>query len=177
MRRTVSLATLVACSLVLGCSTMRPSGAQHPGIVEKNPSALTRAFPNSATLVTQTMAEVMSGDSILENISMTPDVQSREFRNFSRLDRQALKISPLTPANDVNYNIRARCKDGSPVAVAVRLKGEAGCEVSVLYGFSGEPDLSRDLLDKAQAALASPRDGAVAKTVGSKSERTGRAIR
>jgi hypothetical protein len=173
----VRLPSLIACCLVLGCSTMRPGGSQHPGIVEKNPSAVTRTFDGSATLVAQTMADVMSEDAILENISMTPDVQSREFRNFSRADRQALNISQLTPANDVNFNIKARCKDGSPVAVAVRLKGEAGCEVSVLYGFSGEPDLSRDLLDKAQAALASPRDAAVAKTAASKSERPGRSSR
>ena len=56
----------------------------------------------------------------------------------------------------MNYNITAKSKDGHPVAVAVRLKGESGSEVSVLYGFAGDPELSRDLLDKVEAALAAP---------------------
>ena len=169
MRRTALLSGLVAGCLALGCSTMRPSAHQHPGITEPTPNAVTQSFPASATLVAQTLADVMGQDPILENISMTPDTASKEFRNFSKADRQALKISLLTPANDVNFNIKAKCKDGQPVAVAVRLKGKSGSEVSVLYGFGGDPALSRDLLDKALAALADPaKDTAVAKTAGSK---------
>ena len=76
------------------CGPRRP---QHPGITEPNPNAVTRVFPASATLVAQTMADVMSKDPILDNVSMTPDTSSKEFRNFSRADRQALGISLLDP--------------------------------------------------------------------------------
>ena len=134
-----------------------------------SPNAVTRTFPASASLVARTMADVMAQDPILDEVAMSPDTSSKEYRNFSRADRQALGISPLTLANDVNFNIRAKCKDGFPVAATIRLKGESSAEVSVLYGFGGEPDLSRDLLDKVQAALAAPakdKDVAVARTAG-----------
>jgi hypothetical protein len=69
----------------------------------------------------------------------------------------------------VNFDIKARCKDGSPVTVAVRLKGESSAEVGIVYGFGGEPDLSRDLLDKVEKVLTAPsKDGAVAKTAGTR---------
>ena len=169
MRRAAPLSWAIVICLLHGCSTMRPGGSQHPGVTDRNPAAITREFSSSSTLVAQTLADVMSEDSILDNVSMTPDTKSREFRNFSRADRQALKISLLTPANDVNYNIAAKSKDGHPVAVAIRLKGDSGSEVSVLYGSGGDPDLSRDLLDKAEAALARPpKDPAVATTSGPK---------
>ena len=168
MRRAAPFTSLIVGCLALGCSTMRPSASQHPGITEPTPNAITRSFPASATLVAGKMADIMGADPILENVAMTPDTSSKEFRNFSKADRQALGISLLPLSNDVNYNIKAKCKDGFPVAVAVRLKGESGSEVSVLYGFGGEPDLSRDLLDKVEAALAAPsKDGAVAKTAAS----------
>ena len=169
MRRAAPLSWAIVVCLIQGCSTMRPQASQHPGLTDRNPNAVTRTFPASATLVAQRLADVMSEDSIIDNVSMTPDPSSKEFRNFSRADRQALGISLLTPANDVNYNITAKSKDGHPVAVAVRLKGGSGSEVSVLYGFAGEPDLSRDLLDKVEVALTKPsKDPGVAKTAGSK---------
>ena len=59
----------------------------------------------------------------------------------------------------MNFNITARSKDGHPITVAVRLKGEAGSEVSILYGSAGDPDLSRDLLDKAEASAQQARQG------------------
>jgi hypothetical protein len=168
--RTVArhLFVVVAC-LVVGCSTMRPSASKHRGITETNPDAVVRAFPVTATLVSQRMMDVMTKDPILEKVSLNHDPANREFRNFSRAERQALEISPLTPANDVNFDIKAKCKDGQPVVVAIRLKGEAGCEVSVVYGFVGDPDLGRDLLDRVQAALDAPaKDEAVAKSAGTR---------
>ena len=88
---------------------------------------------------------------------------------------QTLGISLLTPANDVNWDLKARSKDGHPVTVAVRLKGESGAEVSVLYGFAGDPDLSKDLLDKLELALAKPpKDTEVAKTSSSKTAASNR---
>jgi hypothetical protein len=119
--------------------------------------------------VARTLADVMSEDSIIDNVSMAPD-KGREFRNFSRADRQALGIAMLTPTNDVNYNITARSKDGHPITVAVRLKGDSGSEVSILYGSSGDPELSRDLLDKAEAALAArpSKDPGLARASGTK---------
>ncbi len=159
---------LVGC-LALGCSTMGNSASKHPGITEPSPNAVTRAFPASATLVAGKMADVMSAEPILDNVAMVPDTSTKEFRNFSRADREALGISMLALANDVNYNITAKCKDGSPVAVQVRLKGVSGSEVSVLYGFGGDPGLSRDLLDKVEAVLNAPaKDEAVAQASGSK---------
>ena len=158
---------LVAC-LALGCSTMRHPGSQHPGITETNPNAVTRAFPASATLVAGKLADIMSADPILDNVAMTPDVESREARKFSKADRQALGISMLTPETDVNYKLKAKCKDGAPVAATVRLKGESGCEVSLQYGFGGDPELSRDILDKLEVALtAKAQDASVARTAGS----------
>lgn len=155
MNRTAPCFWLILGCLGLGCATMKPSGTAHPGITEQNPNAVVRAYPATATLVAQKFADVMSADTVLTAVLMTPDSASREFRNFSRLDRQALGISLLTPANDVNYNITAKSKDGHPVAVAVRLKGDAGSEASVLYGFAGDPDLSRDLLDRVEASFGS----------------------
>jgi hypothetical protein len=170
MRRAAPWSLVVVAGLIYGCSTMKPHGSNHPGLTDLNPNAVIRTFPASATLVARTMADVMGEDSIIVNVSMTPDAKSKEFRNFSRADREALGISPLTPANDVNYNITARSRDGHPIDVAVRLKGESGSEVSVLYGFAGDSGLSRDLLDKAEVALAKPpKDSGVAKTAGSKS--------
>jgi hypothetical protein len=155
MRRAAPLSWVIVVCLVQGCSTMRPGGSQHPGLTEVSPNAITRTFPASATLVARTVADVMSEDSIIDNVSMTPD-KGKEFRNFSRADRQSLGIAMLAPTNDVNYNITARSKDGHPITVAVRLKGDSGSEVSVLYGSGGDPELSRDILDKAEAVLARP---------------------
>ena len=169
MRRAAPLSRVMLACLALGCSTMHPRASDHPGITEPNPNAVNRVYSASATIVAQTVADVMSRDSIIEGVSMTPDTSSKEFRNFTRADRQRLGISLLTPANDVNYNIKAKSKDGRPIAVAVRLKGESSAEVSLLYGFAGEDDLSRDILDKVGFALeAPPKDAAVAKTAGSK---------
>ena len=159
MRRSACFLSLTLGCLVLGCATMRTSDSRYPGITEPNPNAVTRVFPASATLVAQRMTDVMGQEEILDAVAMVPDTASKEYRNFSKADRQALGISLLTPANDVNFNITAKCKDRAPVAVAVRLKGESSAEVSVLYGFGGDPDLSRDLLDKLQAALPGPAEG------------------
>jgi hypothetical protein len=168
MRKVAPYSCLIVGCLVFGCSTMRKSGSQHPGITDPSPNAVTRAFPASATLVAGRLADVMATEPILENIAMTPDTTSREARKFSKADREALGISPLKPETDVNYNITAKCKDGQQVAVQVRLKGESGSEVSVLYGFAGDPELSRDLLDKLETVLKSPsKDGSLAKTAGS----------
>jgi hypothetical protein len=146
---------IVGC-LALGCSTMRPSNHAYKGITDPQRNAVLRTFPTaSSTLVAGRLAEVMTADPILENVELAPEA-SREFRNFTKADRQALGIGLLPPTNDVNYTIRAKCKDGGPVAALIRLKGEAGCEVSVVYGFGGDTDLGRDLLDKVELALASP---------------------
>ena len=166
MLRSACWLIAVAVGLALGCSTMRPSGASHPGITDLNPKAVSRIFPNaSATLVARKMEAVMAEYSILDKVELTPDIQSKEYRYFSRADRQALGISMMTPANDVNFNLKAKSKDGKPVAVVVRLKGETGVEVSVLYGFAGDPDFSRDLLDQLAASLDRPEpDPALVKT-------------
>jgi hypothetical protein len=168
MRRAAPWSLVIVIALY-GCSTMNPRGTDHPGITEMNPNAVTREFPATSTQVAQIMAEVMTKDSILDQVSILADKQSKEFRNFTKAERQALGISLLTPANDVNFNLTARSKNGHPVTVAVRLKGQSGSEVSVLYGASGDTALSKDLLDKAEATLAKAAvDPNLAKTAGSK---------
>ncbi len=169
MRRAAPVRWVLVSCLAVGCSTVRHRGSDHPGITEPNPSAVNRVYPASATLVARTVADVMSQDSIIDDVSMVADAGSKEYRNFSREDRQRLGISMLTPANDVNFNIKAKSKDGRPIAVAVRLKGESSAEVSLLYGFGGDSDLARDILDRVGIALESvPKDTAVAKASGSK---------
>jgi hypothetical protein len=147
---------------------MRP----HEGVTDMNPEAVVREFPNhSATLVAKTMTDVMAADPILVNVVLSPDTASKEFRQFSKADRQALGIGPMSLENDVNYNVQGKSRDGHDVNVAIRLKGATGAEVSVVYGYGGDPEMSRDLLDKLAVALATPaatKDGAVAKTSGSK---------
>jgi hypothetical protein len=169
MRGTAPFLFLIVGCLAFGCSTINPSAYQHPGITQPVAGSVTRTFPASATFVAERMVDVMKEEAILENVVMYHDPANKECRKFSKADRQALEISPLTPANDVNFEIKAKCKDGSPVVVAVRLKGESSAEVSVMYGYGGEPDLSRDLLDKVQAVLTSPaKDSAVAKAAGTR---------
>jgi hypothetical protein len=146
-------ALILGC-LAPGCSTMRPHH-QYLGVTQPNANAVVREFPVSATLAAGRLTDIMTADPILENVELAPEA-SKEFRNFTKADREALGIGLLPPSNDVNYNIKARCKDGSPVGVVIRLKGESGSEVSVVYGLGGDPDLSRDLLDKLQAALTAP---------------------
>ncbi len=165
MRRTGPFSCLIVGCMVLGCSTLHPSAYQHPGITQPAPNAVIQTFPASSTLVAERMVDVMKQDDILENVVMYHDPANRECRSFSKADRQALGISPLTLANDVNFEIKAKCKDGAPVTAAVRLKGDSGAEVSVVYGFGGDPDLSRDLLDKVEAVLT--KSNAVAKTANS----------
>ena len=169
MRRAAPLSWVIIACLIQGCSTMRPKGSQHPGITDVNPNAVTREFHGTSTQVAQVMADVMGDDPIIINVVMTPDTKSKEFRNFTRAERQTLGISLLEPANDVNYNITARSKDGHPITVAVRLKGESGSEVSILYGSAGDSALSRDLLDKTEARLNKPaKDPALEKASASK---------
>ena len=167
MCRTVMFSALVVSGLGLGCSTMHPAASQHPGVIDAKPGAVVRSFPASSTLVSERMVDVMRREEILQDVVMYHDPASKECRSFSRLDRQLLGISPLTPANDVNFEVKAKCKDGSPVIVAVRLKGDHEAEASVLYGFGGDNDLARDLLDKVESALNAPGpDASVARTAG-----------
>jgi hypothetical protein len=155
-------------SLALGCSTMGSRGSDHPGITDGNPDLVVREFPATATQMAKIMVDVMAADPILEHASMKP-AGGREYRNFSKAERETLGVSMLERGNDVNWNLEARSKDGHPVGVAIRLKGEASCEISVLYGSQGDNELSKDLLDKAQASLEkSKSDVAVTKTSASK---------
>ena len=165
MRKAVPFFGLVCLCVVVGCSSTGLRG-KHPGQVDRNPDAVTREFPTSATRMAKIMADVMGADPVLDDVNMVPS-QGREFRNFTRAQREELGISMLTPANDVNYDLTARSKDGHPVAVSVRLKGDTSCEVSVLYGSQGDEGFSKDLLDKAQEMMAGTiRDPAVTKMSG-----------
>ncbi len=152
---------------VFGCSIMHP---QHPGITDQNPDAVIREFPATATQMAKILADVMASDPIIDNVSMSP-AGGREYRNFSKAEREILGASMLTLANDVNWNVQGRSKDGHPVSVAIRLKGESSCEISVLYGSRGDEALSKDLLDKAQDFLTrSVKDPAVSQAVATKTK-------
>jgi hypothetical protein len=169
MRRAAPISLALVASLAFGCSTMGPRGSNHPGITDDNPDAVTRVYPATATQMAKIMADVMANDTILDNVSMTP-AGGREYRNFSKADREALGITNLTLSNDVNWNVQAKSKNGHPVTVAIRLKGESSCEISVLYGSRGNDEFSKDLLDKAQELLAkAAKDPAVSRAGGSKS--------
>jgi hypothetical protein len=169
MRRAVPVTWVFIVCLIQGCSTIRHRVVEHPGITEANPNAVVREFHATSTQVARTIADVMSEDSIIVNVVMTPDTSSREARNFTKAERQTLGIPPLEPTTDVNYNVSARSRNGHPITVAVRLKGEAGSEVSVLYGTAGDLDLSRDILDKTGARLVTPaKDPAITKASGAK---------
>lgn len=159
MRWAAFFSSLVVVGLNFGCSTLHPSAYQHPGITDPDPNAVTRTFEATSTLVAERLVDVMKQEEILENVVMYHDPANRECRSFTRADRQALGISPLTPANDVNFDVKAKCKNGQPVTVAVRLKGPSGAEVSILYGFAGDAELSRDLLDKVANVLAKSDSG------------------
>jgi hypothetical protein len=168
MRTVAPISLAIIASLAFGCSTMGSKSSNHPGITDNNPDLVVREFPATATQMAKVMVDVMAADPILDNASMKP-AGGREYRNFSKAEREALGVSMLERGNDVNWNLEARSKDGHPVAVAIRLKGEAACEISVLYGSRGDVDLSKDLLDKAQASLEqSKSDAAVTKTSASK---------
>jgi hypothetical protein len=169
MRRAAPFISSIVGCVALGCSTLHPSASNHPGVTAPPADSVTRVFPASSTLLSERLVDVMREDPILQDVAMYHDPANRECRNFSKADRQALGISLLTPANDVNFEIKAKCKDGQPVNIAVRLKGESSAEASVHYGFGGDPDLSGDLLDKVEAILtSSTKDAAVAKTAASK---------
>jgi hypothetical protein len=168
MRRAAPVYLMIVA--VCGCSIMHPP--IHPGITDPNPDLVIREYPATATQMAKIMADVMASDPILDNVSMTP-AGGREYRSFTKAEREVLGASKLTLANtlanDVNWNVQARSKNGHPVAVAIRLKGEASSEISVLYGARGDNELSKDLLDKAQTVLANTvKDSAVTKTAGSK---------
>jgi hypothetical protein len=147
---------LVAC-LFCGCSTMKGASERHPGVVDKNPAAVTRVYPASATRVAWALTEVMKKDSIIDDVQLMVDPQSNDSRALSATEREALgvgKFNKLT--RDVNYNIKAKSKDGHPIGALVLLKGESSAEVSLLYGSSGDPELSRALLDEVEVALTKP---------------------
>jgi hypothetical protein len=168
MRRAAPLSLAIVASMAFGCSIMGPQGSKHPGITNANPDAVIREFPTTATEMAKIMADVMGADPILDYVNMTP-AGDREARLFSKAERERMGIPKFELTNDVNYVAKAKSKNGHPVEVNIRLKGESSCEVSVLYGSRGDDELSKDLLDKAQGALVNTtKDTAVTKASGSK---------
>ncbi len=157
MRETTTLLGAIIASATFGCATMNPGKESHPGATEINPKAVTRVYHASATRVAWATTQVMSNDSILDDVKLMADPKSNESRPFSREEKEKLGI-PATKlgAKDVNYNIQAKSKDGHRVGVVIQLKGEADAEVTLLYGVAGDTDLSRLLLDEVGTALDGP---------------------
>ena len=118
---------------------------------------MVRTYPASATRVAWAMTEVMSKDSILDDVKLMIDPQSDESRPLPRPERDALGLPSMSiSARDKNYNIMAKSKDGKRVGVVIAMKGEAESEVSILYGAVGEADLSKVLLDEVEVAIKGP---------------------
>ena len=143
--------------LVAGCSTMKSGPSRFPGIQDMNPNAVNRDFDASATRVAWAMTEVMKKDPIIDDVKLMVDPQSNESRLLGREEHEKLGI-PATKitAHDMDFNIQAKSKDGQRIGVVIALKGEAGSEVSLLYGEAGEKDLAKALLDDVEAALKGP---------------------
>ena len=140
-----------------GCSTTRSGESRHPGVVEKNPNAVIRTYPASATRVAWALTDVMKKDPILEDVQLMVDPQSNDSRSLSHQEREALGLTGTRALKrDVNYNITAKAKNGHRVGVLVLLKGEREAEVSMLYGAVGDAELSRALLDSVDAAMTGP---------------------
>ncbi len=157
MRKTSVLLWATIASATFGCATMRPSKESHPGATEINPKAVTRVYHASATRVAWAMTQVMSKDSILDDVKLMVDPKSNESRPFTREEKEKLGIpSTKLAAKDVNYNIRAKSKDGHRVGVVIQLKDEEDAEVTLLYGVAGDTDLSRLLLDEVSTTLEGP---------------------
>ena len=157
MRKTILPLWATIASATLGCATMRPSKDAHPGATEINPKAVTRVYHASATRVAWAMTQVMSGDSILDDVKLMIDPKSNESRPLSKSEREALGLPAMSiSARDVNYNIQAKSKDGHRVGVVIQVKGDSESEVSILYGAAGDKDLSRVILDQVDVAIKGP---------------------
>lgn len=144
---------IVACALH-GCSTMKTANERYPGVVDRNPNAVTRVYPASATRVAWAMTQVMMNDPILDDVRLMVDPQSNESRSLSRSEREKLGVG--IARRDVDYDIRAKSKDGHPVGAVVQLKGDSAAEVTLLYGVAGDPELSRSIFERVGAALDGP---------------------
>lgn len=170
MRKAAPVRWAIAASTLLGCSAMRSAQDRHPGAVDRNPQAVTRVYPASATRVAWAMGQVMSQDPILDDVKVMVDPQSNESRPLSPAEREKLGFTRLkVGTRDVNYNITAKSKDGHRVGVVIQLKGESDAEVSLLYGVAGDPELSRAILDEVGVALAGPvKDPGVSRASASK---------
>ena len=157
MRKAHVVLSAVVAGLVVGCSTMKSAQERHPGAVEINPKAVNRVYPASATRVAWAMGQVMSKDSILDDVQVMRDPQSNESRPLSNAEREKLGFSKFAVGSrDHNYDITAKSKDGQRVGAVIYLKGEDQAEVSLLYGTIGDPDLSRAILDEVEVALKGP---------------------
>jgi len=158
MRQAATLSGALVLLALQGCSVMRPSGgSSHPGIQDRNPSAVIRTYPASATRVAWAMAQVMTDDSILDDVKLMIDPKSNESRPLPKAEREALGLPAMSiSARDVNYNIQAKSKDGRRVGALIQIKGEFESEVSLLYGSMGDADLSRVLLDGVDVAIKGP---------------------
>jgi hypothetical protein len=157
MRMSATVRWAIVASTLVGCSTMRSAKERFPGAIDQNPKAVTRVYHASATRVAWAMSEVMSKDSILDDVKAVIDPQSNESRPFSQAEREKLGVSRLKlGSHDVNYDITAKSKDGHHVGAVIFLKGESDAEVSLLYGVAGDPELSRAILDAVEVALTGP---------------------
>ena len=135
--------TLVGCGMV--------GGRNFPGIVEPNPYAVNQAYPVPAYRVAQTMRDVLAADPFYKDVKLVAESRSRGSRPLSREERASLGAN--APTRDVNFSLTAKTVNNHRVAAVIQLKGESGSEASVLFDTSGDPAMSRSVLDAVQTRL------------------------
>lgn len=152
-----------ACLFVTGCGLMS-GGRNYPGVIEPNPYAINQTFQAPAFLVAQAMQNALATDPFYKEVKLMPEPASRGSRPLSREQRAAL--GPNAPSRDVNFSLTAKTVNNHRVAAVIQLKGEAGSEASVLFDSSGDPAMSRSVLEAVEARLsgatASPPPSATA---------------
>ncbi|WP_435017047.1 hypothetical protein TA3x_004637 [Tundrisphaera sp. TA3] len=152
MRKEALVPGLMAiCWFATGCGLM-PGGRNFPGIVEPNPYAVNQSFSLPAFRVAQAMRDVLASDPFYKDVSLVAEPRSRGSRPLTRDQKAAL--GPNSPSRDVNFALTAKTVNNHRVAAVIQLKGEAGSEASVLFDTSGDPAMSRSVLQSVEARLA-----------------------
>ena len=141
-----------ACLFATGCGLMPGGRNNFPGIVEPNPYAVNETFQEPAFRVAQSMQEVLAADPFYKEVTLIAEPRSRGSRPLSREQRAAL--GPNAPTRDVNFALTAKTVNNHRVAAVIQLKGETGSEASVLFDSSGDPEMSRSVLESVEARLA-----------------------
>ena len=129
--------------------------------IDPNPKAVNRVYPASATRVAWAMAEVMSKDPILDDVKVMVDPQSNESRPLSHgRAREAgdLPAQARLARRELQHHGQvARTATASASSSTSRASPTPRSACSTAS--AGDPELSREILDEVEAALAGPAEG------------------